>query len=373
MRTRNRALSILVLLIGATVFPATADAGSLSAPRVVLPPAIKHVFVVNLENKGYDETFGPASLAPYLSKTLRAQGMLLTQYYGIGHNSLTNYIAEISGQGPNIQTQADCQVYSDFVKLGTVSPGQAVGQGCVYPAGVPTLAGQLEHAGFTWAGYMEDMGNSTTEEATCRHPAIGAIDDTQAARSGDQYATRHNPFVYFHSIIDSPSCDQHVVPLDRLAGDLAQVKSTPNVSFITPNLCNDGHDAPCVDGRQGGLVSADQWLATWIPKILNSPAFKRDGLLIVTFDESESNDASACCGEGPGTNTPLPGITGLGGGRTGAIAVSRFISANSWNTTPYNHYALLCGIEQLFGLPLLGYAATPGLNCFGTDVYNKRT
>jgi hypothetical protein len=219
---------------------------------------------------------------------------------------------------------------------------------------------------------MEDMGNSPTQPATCRHPAIGSVDDTQIARVGDQYAARHNPFVYFHSIIDSPTCDQHVVPLDRLVGDLARVSTTPNVSFITPNLCNDAHDAPCVDGQPGGLVSADRWLAEWMPKILQSPAFKRDGLLIVTFDESEANDASACCGEGPGPNTPLPGITGLGGGRTGAVAVSRFIGADTWSTTPYNHYSLLCSIEQLFGLPLLGYAATPGLNCFGLDVYNRR-
>ena len=62
---------------------------------------MRHVFVVNLENKGYDETFGPDSPAPYLSKTLRAQGQLLTQYYGTAHNSLPNYIAQISGQGPN--------------------------------------------------------------------------------------------------------------------------------------------------------------------------------------------------------------------------------------------------------------------------------
>ena len=65
------------------------------------PPPVKHVFVVNLENKGYDETFGPGLAGAVPSKTLRAQGQLLTQYYGTAHNSLPNYIAQISGQGPN--------------------------------------------------------------------------------------------------------------------------------------------------------------------------------------------------------------------------------------------------------------------------------
>ena len=108
-----------------------------AATSAYLPPA-RHVFVVNLENKGFDETWGPGSAAPYLSQTLRAQGVLLTQYYGTAHNSLPNYVAQISGQGPNPQTQGDCQVYSSFVGTGTVAPGQAVGQGCVYPASVRT-------------------------------------------------------------------------------------------------------------------------------------------------------------------------------------------------------------------------------------------
>src|SRR4030081_1274252 len=48
---------------------------------------IRHVFVIVLENEGYDVTFGPASKAPYLSQTLVSQGALLSQYYGTGHVS----------------------------------------------------------------------------------------------------------------------------------------------------------------------------------------------------------------------------------------------------------------------------------------------
>jgi phosphatidylinositol-3-phosphatase len=367
----RRVLAAVALVAGVLV--PTAARAQLSPVQPWTPPAVGHVFVVNLENKGYDETFGPSSAAPYLSQTLRAQGVLLTQYYGVAHNSLPNYIAQISGQGPNAETQGDCQIYSDFVGTVSVAPGQLVGQGCVYPQSVRTLPEQLEAGGLSWRGYMEDMGNSTTEPATCRHPALNAVDDTQMARPGDQYAARHNPFVYFHSIIDTPSCDANVVPLDRLPADLARLKTTPNLVYVTPNLCHDAHDTGCVDGEPGGLVSADQWLRTWIPQILTSAAFKRDGLLVVTFDESEANDASACCGEGPGPSSPLPGISGMGGGRVGALVISRFITPGSWNDTPYNHYGLLCSIEELFRLERLGYAAQSGLNCFGTDVYNKST
>ena len=366
-RVGGRAVLAVLAAAGLTVTGVLAASPTTAAAKPVAPtqpPPVRHVFVVNLENKGYDETFGPDSPAPYLSKTLTAKGQLLTQYYGTAHNSLPNYIAQISGQGPDPQTQGDCQVYSDFVQTGTAAPQQAVGNGCVYPAGVKTVADQLEAKGLTWRGYMEDMGTS------CRHPAANAPDDTQKAKVGDQYAARHNPFVYFHSITDSPSCAANDVDLSRLTTDLSTVATTRNLTYITPNLCNDAHDSPCVDGRPGGLVTADQWLSTWVPRILASPAYKLDGLLVVTFDEAdtESTDgAAACCGEGPGPNSPLPGIYGMGGGRTGTVLVSPFLKPGTLNNTGYNHYSLLRTIEDTFGLAPLGYAGTA--RGFGYDVW----
>jgi len=58
---------------------------------------------------------GANSEAPYLSKTLRSQGAFLPNYYATGHESLDNYISMISGQAPNLITQADCPVYLDVL------------------------------------------------------------------------------------------------------------------------------------------------------------------------------------------------------------------------------------------------------------------
>src|SRR3954471_17135382 len=158
-----------------------AAAVALSTATALAAPPIKHVFVITLENKGYDETFGPASPAPYLSHDLPAQGQLLTQYYGIGHASLDNYIAMVSGQAPNVVTQADCPFYFNFVPgIAAPSGGQVIGQGCVYPSLVKTVANQLESAGLTWKGYMEDMGTA------CRHPARSPRDATQEPKPGAQ-------------------------------------------------------------------------------------------------------------------------------------------------------------------------------------------
>ena len=377
MHVPHRTVRALRSVSGPSLFLALLAGAALAAPTTVgvtpsepataaaaTAPQIGHVFVVNLENKGYDETFGPDSPAPYLSRTLTSQGQLLRQYYGTAHNSLPNYIAQISGQGPDAQTQGDCQVYSDFAGAGTVAPGQAVGNGCVYPSSVKTVADQLEARGLTWKGYMEDMGSP------CRHPTPNTADDTQQAEVGDQYAARHNPFVYFKSIRDSATCQQHDVDLSQLPTDLASASTTPNLSYLTPNLCDDGHDSPCVDGRPGGLVTADDWLRTWIPKILASPAYQADGLLVVTFDEADTgtaDGAAACCGEGPGPNAPLPGIYGLGGGRTGAVLLSPYLTGGTVNDTPYNHYGLLRSIEDTFGLAPLGYAQDA--RGFGSDVW----
>lgn len=355
--------------------PSTTHSPAATTARASAPPPIKHVFIIVLENKLYEKTFGPNSEAPYLADTMVKAGALLTQYYGIGHYSLDNYIAIISGQAPNPATQADCGKFVEFAETGMADNGQVIGKGCVYPAHVQTVANQLEARGLTWRGYMEDMGNDPTREsATCGHARIGEGDMTEGAQKAspghplDQYAAKHDPFVYFHSIIDSPTCDHNVVPLTRLKADLASASSTPNYVFIAPNLCRDGHDSKCVSGEKGGLTAANGFLREWVPVIRNSPAF-RDGLLIVTFDEAQGSDATACCDEQPGPNTKAPGIQGPGGGRIGAVLISPFIEPGTVSNSPYNHYSMLRSVEDIFGLDHLGYAGQDGLKPFGADVY----
>ncbi len=359
------AIAASALALAACTVPATREAS------VLHKSGVRHVFVIMLENEPFEVTFGAQSPAPYLAHELPKQGALLPNYYGIGHYSLDNYIAMISGQAPNVATQDDCKVFREFVrsKPGLDANGQALGEGCVYPADVKTLADQLEAAGFTWKGYMEDMGADPAREANaCGHVPISAVDVTNRASEKDQYADKHDPFVYFHSIIDDPArCTAHVVNLDVLKNDLQRVDATPNFSYITPNLCHDGHDAPCRNGEPGGLISADKFLREWVPRILASPAFKQDGLLIITFDEG--TDAAACCGERPLPGGPQPGQFGPGGGRIGAVLISPTIVPGTVSNVEYNHYSFLRSMEDIFGLPHLGYANAPQLRSFGKDVF----
>ncbi len=398
LRQHSCALGAAVVLLVA-VLPASA-----AAPALAAMPGIGHVFILMLENEGYQRTFGPQSPATYLNH-LAARGALLKNYYATSHFSLGNYITLISGQAANAATQNDCPRFEEFIQSGTAADGQAIGAGCVYPASIPTIAQQLEAKHLRWKAYMEDMGNAPDRESgRCGHPPLGAPDNTQAAQPGDQYAARHNPFVYFHAIIDSPACGEHVVNLSQLEPDLKSLATTPNYVFMTPNLCHDGHDggngARCVSGEPGGPQSADLFLRQVVPRILASPAFRRDGLLIITFDEADleydfdfatravhvkGGDAAACCNEPPGPNIPAyqplraggpaningPGLVGPGGGRIGAVLLSPYIRPGTVSSVPYNHYSLLRSVEDIFSLSHLGYAAQADLKAFGPDVFAR--
>ena len=183
----------------------------------------------------------------------------------------------------------------------------------------------------------------------------------------------------------------------HLANDLSSTATTPRFGFITPNLCDDGHDGTCAGtnvegGKTGGLVAADLWLKHWMPLILSSPSYESGQMLVaVTFDEGGLTDTTACCNEQPGPNWAYPGFSPLlgtpptipgadpGGGRTGALLLnSTYIQPGTVDTTgSYNHYSALRSYEDLLGLTSggadglghLGFAAASGLAPFGQDIF----
>ncbi|MHC6229880.1 alkaline phosphatase family protein [Arthrobacter sp. MMS24-T111] len=355
-------LALLLFALVACQAPAPASEPDTAAPLPDIPSKAgtpQHVFVINLENKGYDSVWGSNSPAPFLSGTLRRKGVLLMNYYGIAHNSLPNYLAQISGQQPNIDTEQDCRTYKEFNATGTGPEGTLQGNGCLYPEETQTLAGQLTAQGKTWKGYMEDM------QQPCEHPVLGEPDNHGHALPNDMYSTHHDPFVYFRSITSSPDCTKNVVNFSALANDLKSVDTTPNLAYVTPNLCHDGHDSTCADGSRGGLGAVDSWLKAEVPAILSSPAFLQDGMLVITFDETDGGTV------GPSEGDPGSPAGGSAGGRVGALVISPFSTAAASSDQPYNHYSLLATMEDLFHLPRLGLAADPGVKTFGSDVYQS--
>lgn len=258
-----------IAMLALPVIAAAADHDARRPVRAAAPAgAIEHIMVINLENEGFAATFGPFSPAVYLNTTLLKQGQLLNNYFATSHVSLGNYVSQVSGQGTNPALNNDCLDLASLAKPPLVGgftdvlpgtdapdavahPGQVVGSGCVFPAptrtshGAQTIGDQLdqkygkgrdheherepsrdEGRQLNWRSYAEDMGDDMQRDygtadalggASCAHPPINGVDHSNGAAANDQYATRHNPFVYFHSVIDNQQRrDDHVVPLGKL-------------------------------------------------------------------------------------------------------------------------------------------------------------
>jgi hypothetical protein len=374
-----------------------------------LPP-VKHVFVITLSDQPYASVFGPSSSAPYLAKTLERRGELLVRYYAVAHDELANEIALVSGQGPTPQTEVNCPTYADIATATPGADGQVLGQGCVYPASTATLAGQLSAKHLTWKAYVEGASSGSGAAAGgspvgggCTHPTLGSADPTvdQAlpaaqstpgpaaervptayeAAAGTAYATFHNPFLYFHSVIDGAACAADDVGIGQLTRDLASAHGAPSLSYIVPSLCDDGNPNPCAPGSPAGLAPAEAFLRRVVPRILASKSYRHGGLLVITVDQAPSSgiyaDSSSCCGQPafPALPPPptLPGggsARPTGGGQVGALLLSPYVKPGTTSEETFNHFSLLRTIEDLFGLGHLGYAALGKVEAFGASVFN---
>jgi phosphatidylinositol-3-phosphatase len=340
-------------------------------------PAVNHVFVIMLSDQPYAAAFGPSSAAPYLSRTLEGRGELLTHYDAVAHQQLANRIALLSGQGPTVETAANCPTYGDIAPASTAAAQQVIGNGCVYPASTQTLLAQLAAKRLRGRAYVQGIeAGGTPATPPCSHPAPGASDPTSAVPPPPgAYATFENPLVYFHSIVDSPSCRADDVGLGRLSADLNRPASTPAFSYVLPDRCHDGSPEPCAPGAAAGMPPADAFLKGVVPEIMRSKAYKNGGLIVITVDEAPSvgefADSSSCCGQPLFPNLPSP-ATGRarGGGAVGALLLSPFVKGTTTSQEPYNHFSLLRTIEDLFGLRHLGYAGATGVSSFEPSLFS---
>ena len=159
------------------------------------------------------------------------------------------------------------------------------------------LGQQLSTAGISWKAYMEGFTGDCFD-------------------SPYPYTLKHNPFAYYGG-----ACPANVAPMTDLTADLNG--DTPLLSWITPGLCNDGHDC--------GVARADRWLSQTVPQIISSTAWKKGGVLFITWDES-----------------------GAGDGRVALLVVAPGLRGQL--TMPLDHYSLLATISDRLRVPRLGLA-----------------
>ncbi|HET9677788.1 MAG TPA: alkaline phosphatase family protein [Solirubrobacterales bacterium] len=303
---------------------------------------VKHVFLISLASPGYEAAFGATSQMPYLSATLRPQGVLLGNYSLLAASALANGFAAIGGQKPTAASEADCPAYEK----------------CLLPVETTSLADQLTTGRFTWRAYLEGMADPTGKPANCVHPEPGA---TETPATGG-YAAKLNPFVYFHSLLDLGDCAANDVPLTELAKDLKKADATANFSYIAPNLCNSGFRGQCPEGTADGAAAANAWLEKTVPEILSSPAYKKDGLLIVSFGAADP--APPAEPPAPPPADPL---------KVGALLLSPLLTPGGTDAVAYNPYSLLRSTDELFGLEPLGEAEGKKVRSFASAFVASET
>ena len=242
-------------------------------------PSFRHAVVIVFENKDYRSVLGSAG-APTFNRMARRYATV-TQYYGVAHPSLPNYLALVSGSTQGITSDCtDCEVSA------------------------PNLADTLAQTGKTWKLYAEDL------------PAPGF-----AAPGFRGYAKKHDPFIYFRSVVDSPSRVRLIVPLTQLAAD-ERAQALADFVFVVPNLCHSMHDC--------SVSTGDRWLRGQLPPLLALP---RTAVFVV-FDEG-TTDAH-------------------GGGHVPALVLGTAVRPHSRFTVLTSHYGLLRTIEDAWGLARLG-------------------
>jgi len=265
--------------------------------------AIKTVFLILEENHNWS-TFKGSTSAPYINNTLLPTSAHAEQYYnppGI-HPSEPNYLWLEAG--------------TNFGILDDNDPSTN------HQSTTSHLVTFLKNANISWKSYQEDISGTT-----CPLTSV------------NNYAPKHNPFVFFDDVTNtndpaSAYCIAHVRPFTELATDLTN-NTVASYNFITPNVCNDGHDS--CSPLNDPVAQTDTWLMQNLPAIMNSTAYKAGGVAIfITWDEGEGGD-----------------------GPIGMIVISPNAKPGYSNAIHYDHSSTLRTMEEIFHVtPLLGGAAS---------------
>ncbi len=354
-------------------------AGKSSSPQTD-KPTVSHVFEIALSTTSYAAAFGAQSAAPYL-RSLEARGTLLSGFESFGASELADNLALVSGQGPNPDTAAGCTTYAEFRHgVNANAKGLVPGSGCVYPETALTIGDQVSASGHVWKAYIADMGKQT-----CAHPNSNAPADAALPGTDPGYDPTHNPFIYFHSLLDLGDCASDDEDLSRLTSDLADKSKTATFSFIAPSACEDATEtvtpsaggptvppvtttpstastttttttsttsssstttsssptttsttAACPPAGPVGISAQDAFLRQWVPRILASAGYKAHGVLIIAFAAAGDQRQKLV--------------------RTGALVLSRHGPTGKTIAANYGPYSLLRSEEDALGYAPLAHA-----------------
>jgi phosphatidylinositol-3-phosphatase len=253
MSKKLASLGLAFALIAAPMF---ADEGAV--PKGV--PHLDHVFFIMMENHGFEQVLNNPN-EPYLNSLIASGKVnLATNYFAVGHPSLTNYLEVVGGSNfgirsdnspnwhsktctPNLQSglvNADDGAGSAVpvpvpIETSNICPISGSGMDAETPAvdtwnevtlpefafladldgvkSVPaahtvgkTIGDQLVRAGLSWKSYQEDLpaggadGVNNSDGFFSNLITVNSLLPNEAQTLIDLYAVKHNPFAYFRDV-----------------------------------------------------------------------------------------------------------------------------------------------------------------------------
>jgi hypothetical protein len=356
--------------------------GAVSASAILLAGASamaapKRLFVILMENHGTEQILSNVTDAPFLNDLVKRPGVrYATQYFGVTHPSLPNYLALISGdtQGIFDDCKAGAEVTckpEEFVADGSdpstagklltdAQIAAATRRAHLFPG--KNLVDQLEAAGHSWKAYMQAM---PADNKMLEYAPVGS-DGKVIAKL---YAQKHNPFMYFADVHNNPQRLAKIVPYEEFATDLS-ANTLPDLVWISPDQCHDMHGVspsgaaaikmpgcgyPESGLDHGAIKLGDAYLKETMTAITASQAWKDGAEVVIVWDEDDYNGFAGTAGSPIGRNG-----TTLGGSRAPLIVVTSDSAPARKFDEPANHYNLLAAIETAWHLGCLKNSCKAG-------------
>lgn len=308
---------LAALLIAAPAFGAT---------RLEGVPRFGHVFLIIGENTDYSHV--DATNTPFLMGTVRPHSAWFDNYYSATHWSQANYVAMVTGQFTACEQ-----------KDGGISCHQDV----------DNLYHRLDLAGMSWKVWLE------AGSAKCDTGSGGSCASNVACPLSGFYTTGNPPILFddiegpggvWSATTPSSECLNDDIPAGTASSGMSTFNSelaSGNVAqfnTVIPNGCEDG-ESNCKP-TNNRFTQFDDFLAREVPLIESSPAFGHNGVIIITYDESERAD-----GQDP--------ASGLGnGGHTVCAVISPLVVPGDYAAVTYA-YSMLRTLQDGFGTVLPGY------------------
>jgi hypothetical protein len=296
-------------------------------------PKYDHLFILIEENKAYGQILGNPD-APNLNQLKQTYGFA-SDYYGVVHPSQANYIAMLGGSTFGIHD--DDAFYCQPGQLNQFCPNSRQPGYVSHTIVGKSLMDQLEAKGLSWKGYFENLPEPGSKVVFAPNP-VRAL-----------YAAKHNGFMAFKSVQDSPQRLKNLVGLEQLTIDL-QNGTIPNYSHIVLNQCHDMHGLPECSNLQQLIKTGDAQVGKLVHQIMGSEVWSAPGnsAIVITWDEDDNpslkTQPQGCCG----FDSQSP--ANFGGGKIMTIVITNHGHKGVVDRTPYNHYCLLRTTEDAFGI-----------------------